>query len=96
MTTVVRILKSGSFNPHFFEYPTGYIYVQLGAAIVNFLVGAMRHSWKAVEQVGPSDFYLWGRFVTAATRHGHDCPRVPGGAALGAARGAGGGRRCSR
>jgi len=66
MTTVVRILKSGSFNPHFFEYPTGYIYVQLGAAIVNFLVGAMRHSWKAVEQVGPSDFYLWGRFVTAA------------------------------
>jgi 4-amino-4-deoxy-L-arabinose transferase-like glycosyltransferase len=26
----------------------------------------MRHSWKAVEQVGPSDFYLWGRFVTAA------------------------------
>ena len=65
MTTVVRILKSGSFNPRFFEYPTGYIYVQLGTAIVNFLVGAMRHSWKAVEQVGPSDFYLWGRFVTA-------------------------------
>ena len=66
MTTVVRILKSGSFNPHFFEYPTGYVYVQVGTAIVNFLVGAMRHSWKAVEQVGPSDFYLWGRFVTAA------------------------------
>ena len=66
MTTVVRILKSGSFNPHFFEYPSGYIYVQVGSAIVNFLVGAMRHSWKAVEQVGPSDFYLWGRFVTAA------------------------------
>jgi len=65
MTTVVRILKSGSFNPHFFEYPTGYIYVQLGMAIVQFLVGAMQHSWKAVETVGPSDFYLWGRFVTA-------------------------------
>jgi len=66
MTTVVRILKSGSYNPHFFEYPTGYVYVQLGTAVLNFLVGAMRHSWKAVEQVGPSDFYLWGRFVTAA------------------------------
>jgi len=66
MTTVVRILKSGSFHPHFFLYPTGYIYVQLGAAIVTFLVGAMRHSWKLVEHVGPSDFYLWGRFVTAA------------------------------
>ena len=66
MTTVVRILKSGSFNPHFFEYPTGYIYVQLGVAIVNFLFGAMQHTWKAVEQVGPSDFYLWGRAATAA------------------------------
>ncbi len=66
MTTVVRILKSGSFNPHFFEYPTGYIYVQLGVAVVNFLFGAMQHTWKAVEQVGPSDFYLWGRAATAA------------------------------
>ena len=66
MTTVVRILKSGSFNPHFFEYPTGYIYVQLGVAVVNFLYGAMQHTWKAVEQVGPSDFYLWGRAATAA------------------------------
>ncbi|MFO7692960.1 MAG: glycosyltransferase family 39 protein [Vicinamibacterales bacterium] len=66
MTTVVRILKSGSFNPHFFEYPTAYIYVQVGAAVVRFIVGAMQHTWKAVEQVGASDFYLWGRFVAAA------------------------------
>jgi len=66
MTTVVAILKSGDFNPHFFEYPTGYIYVQLGAAVVAFIVGAMQHSWKAVEQIGPADFYLGGRFVTAA------------------------------
>jgi 4-amino-4-deoxy-L-arabinose transferase-like glycosyltransferase len=66
MTTVVRILKSGDFNPHFFEYPTGYIYVQLGSAIVTFLFGAMRHSWKAVEQVGPADFYFAGRLVSAA------------------------------
>jgi 4-amino-4-deoxy-L-arabinose transferase-like glycosyltransferase len=66
MTTVVRILKSGSFNPHFFEYPTGYIYVQVGTAIVTFLFGAMSHTWKAVEQVGPGDFYLWGRVVTVA------------------------------
>jgi len=66
MMPVVRILKTGSFNPHFFEYPSGYIYVQLGVAIVNFLVGAMRHSWNTVAHVGPSDFYLWGRFATAA------------------------------
>ena len=65
MSTVVRILKSGDYNPHFFEYPTGVVYVQLGVAVVQFLSGAMRHAWYAVEQVGMADFYLWGRIVTA-------------------------------
>lgn len=66
MTTVMRILKSGDFNPHFFEYPSGYVYVQLGGAVVTFLVGAMRHSWRAVEQVGPSDFYYGARLLSVA------------------------------
>ena len=66
MTTVVRILKSGDFNPHFFEYPTGVVYFQLGGAVVTFLVGAMRHSWRAVEQVGPSDFYYGARLLSVA------------------------------
>ena len=66
MSTVVRILKSGDYNPHFFEYPTGVVYVQLGVAVVQFLSGAMRHAWYAVEQVGMADFYLWGRIATAA------------------------------
>ncbi|MCX6546249.1 MAG: glycosyltransferase family 39 protein [Acidobacteria bacterium] len=65
MSTVVRILKSGDFNPHFFEYPTGVVYFQLGVAVVQFLHGAMRHAWYAVEQVGMADFYLWGRIATA-------------------------------
>jgi 4-amino-4-deoxy-L-arabinose transferase-like glycosyltransferase len=70
MTTVTRILKSGDFNPHFFEYPTGYIYVQLGGAVTSFLVGAMRHTWKAVEQVGPSDFYYGARLLSVAIAAG--------------------------
>lgn len=65
MSTVVGILKSGDFNPHVFEFPTGYIYAQLGVAVARFLVGATRQSWHAVEQVGPADFYLWGRVTTA-------------------------------
>jgi len=65
MSTVVRILKSGDYNPHFFEYPTGVVYFQLGVAVVQFLSGAMRHAWHAVEQVGMADFYLWGRVATA-------------------------------
>ncbi|MCU0256568.1 MAG: glycosyltransferase family 39 protein [Vicinamibacterales bacterium] len=70
MTTVTRILKSGDFNPHFFEYPTGYIYVQLGGAVVTFLLGAMRHAWRAVEQVGPSDFYYGARLLSVAIAAG--------------------------
>jgi 4-amino-4-deoxy-L-arabinose transferase-like glycosyltransferase len=65
MSTVVRILQSGDYNPHFFEYPTGVVYFQLGVAVVQFLTGAMRHAWNAVEQVGMADFYLWGRVATA-------------------------------
>lgn len=70
MTTVTRILKSGDFNPHFFEYPTGYVYVQLGGAVVSFLVGAMQHTWRAVEQVGPSDFYYGARLLSVAIAAG--------------------------
>jgi len=65
MSTAVRMLKSGDFHPHFFAYPTGYIYVQLGAAVVTFIAGAMAHWWRTVEQLGPADFYLGGRIVTA-------------------------------
>ena len=65
MSTVVRILKSGDYNPHFFEYPTGVVYFQLGVAVLQFLAGAMRHSWYAIEQVGAADFYVWGRVATA-------------------------------
>jgi len=65
MSTVVRILKSGDYNPHFFEYPTGVVYFHLGVAVCQFLYGAMHHAWYAVEQVGMADFYLWGRIATA-------------------------------
>jgi len=65
MSTVLRILKSGDYNPHFFEYPTGVVYFHLGVAVVRFLAGAMRHGWYAVEQVGMGDFYLWSRIATA-------------------------------
>lgn len=70
MTTVTRILKSGDFNPHFFEYPTGYVYVQLGCAVVTFLVGAMQHAWRAVGPVGPGDFYYGARLLSVAIAAG--------------------------
>ena len=65
MSRVVQMLRTGDFNPHFFDYPGLYFYVQLGVAIVRFLVGATMGDWNALDQVDTADFYLWGRAVTA-------------------------------
>lgn len=62
----VNILRSGSLHPHFFDYPTLYIYVQAAVAGVRFLHGAMSGLWTGLDQAAAQDFYLWGRAVTAA------------------------------
>jgi len=60
----VRMMQSGDFNPHFFDYPTLYIYIQLVVAVARFLVGAIHGQWTTLASVTPADFYLWGRVVT--------------------------------
>jgi 4-amino-4-deoxy-L-arabinose transferase-like glycosyltransferase len=65
MDRAVRMMKTGDFNPHFFDYPGLYFYVQLGVACLRFLAGATAGHWTALDQVNTADFYLWGRAVTA-------------------------------
>jgi len=65
MGRVVRMMKTGDFNPHFFDWPSLTIYVHLVVACLVFLAGAMRGAWHSLAQVGPSDFYVHGRTVTA-------------------------------
>ena len=65
MDRVVRIMKTGDFNPHFFDYPSLYIYVQLVVACARFLLGAMSGAWGSLNEIGTANFYLWGRAVTA-------------------------------
>lgn len=65
MSRVVQMMRTGDFNPHFFDYPGLYFYVQLGVAILRFLAGATFGEWSALDQVDTADFYLWGRAVTA-------------------------------
>lgn len=65
MERAVRIMKTGDFNPHFFDYPSLYIYVQAAAATLRFLDGATQGRWSALAQAPTEDFYLWGRAVTA-------------------------------
>jgi len=65
MGRVVQMMRTGDFNPHFFDYPGLYIYVQLGVACLRFLAGATAGRWSSLDQVNAADFYLWGRAVTA-------------------------------
>lgn len=61
----VHIMKSGDFNLHSFPHPALYVYVQLLVACVRFIAGASAGLWTTLDQVGPSDFYVWGRAATA-------------------------------
>jgi hypothetical protein len=61
----VNMMKSGSPHPHFFDYPSLYIYLQAATACLRFIYGAVSGSWASLEQASPGDFYEWGRAVTA-------------------------------
>jgi 4-amino-4-deoxy-L-arabinose transferase-like glycosyltransferase len=65
MERAVRMIKTGDFNPHFFDYPSLYLYVQAAVGVLRFLAGALRGEWASLAQANTADFYLWGRAVTA-------------------------------
>jgi 4-amino-4-deoxy-L-arabinose transferase-like glycosyltransferase len=66
MMRVLRMMRTGDFNPHFFDYPGLYIHVQLVVAVLRFLTGAFNGAWHSLQEVDAGDFYLWGRITTAA------------------------------
>jgi 4-amino-4-deoxy-L-arabinose transferase-like glycosyltransferase len=59
------MIKTGDFNPHFFDYPSLYMYVQAVVAVFRFAVGAMQGMWSGLAQAPTEEFYVWGRAVTA-------------------------------
>src|SRR5215471_15138861 len=65
MERAVRMMKTGDLNPHFFDYPGLYMYVEAAVSIVRFMVGAMQGKWAGLAQASTEDFYLWARAVTA-------------------------------
>jgi 4-amino-4-deoxy-L-arabinose transferase-like glycosyltransferase len=65
MNRAVGMMKTGDFNPYFFDYPSLYIYVQLIAATIQFLLGATAGTWRSLQDVNAADFYFWGRAITA-------------------------------
>ncbi len=64
--TAVRMIRTGDFNPHFFDYPGLTYYLQAAVAAARFLAGAMSGQWLTLEQVWTGEFYVWARAATAA------------------------------
>ena len=65
VATAVGIMKSGDFNPHFFDYGGLTIYLHVIAASVRFLVGASSGQWASLDDVWDGDFIVAGRILTA-------------------------------
>ena len=65
MERAVRMMKTGDLNPHFFDYPGLYMYVETAVSIMRFMVGATQGKWAGLAQAPTEDFYLWCRAMTA-------------------------------
>ena len=62
----LRMLNTGDWNPHTFDYPTLVIYVHALLAIVVFLGGAIGGAWSSLATIDIVAIYTWARLVTAA------------------------------
>lgn len=62
----LRILATGDWNPHVFDYPTLVIYFHAAIALLRFVVGASRGEWASLAEFDITTVYVTGRVVTAA------------------------------
>jgi len=65
MNRVSAMMKTGDFNPHFFDWPTLTFYLHLVVACLTFLAGAMRGAWSSLDQVSAPELYLTARQFSA-------------------------------
>ena len=61
----VDMMRTGDFNPHFFDYGGLVIYLHLIVAITRFIAGALAGEWSALDEAPAHEFILWSRVVTA-------------------------------
>jgi 4-amino-4-deoxy-L-arabinose transferase-like glycosyltransferase len=61
----LRIVRTGDWNPHIFDYPTLVIYLHAFVALMRFMVGASRGEWSSLADFDIAEVYLTGRFVAA-------------------------------
>ncbi len=59
------MLQTGDYNPHWFNYPSTYIYIQALSYIPYFLISAARGFGDRIPGSTPYGFYFAGRLMTA-------------------------------
>ena len=62
---VVGIMRTGDFNPHFFDYPGLVFWLHLPVACARFLLGAVGGEWTSLNAFTVDAFLPWSRIVTA-------------------------------
>jgi 4-amino-4-deoxy-L-arabinose transferase-like glycosyltransferase len=62
----LRILYTGDWNPHVFDYPTLVIYLHAAVAILRFLWGALNGEWASLDAYRINAIYTTLRFVAAS------------------------------
>lgn len=60
----LQILKTGDWNPHFFDYPSLVIYIHTVVAAARFLWGAAHSEWSTLEGLQTADLYEWARWMS--------------------------------
>jgi 4-amino-4-deoxy-L-arabinose transferase-like glycosyltransferase len=62
----IRMMRTGDFNPRFYDYPGLYIYLQLIVGCIRYVTGAMSGLWRSVSEFHPEHLFLWTRVLNAA------------------------------
>jgi 4-amino-4-deoxy-L-arabinose transferase-like glycosyltransferase len=71
---VMRMLRTGDLNPHFFQKPSLYTYLLLGVLSVHYRLGLQSGLYGALDQMTITThiyttipgFFVWGRVLTVA------------------------------
>ena len=66
LSTAVRMMKTGDFNPRFFDYGGLTFTFHAAVSTISFLERAMSGRWSSLEQVWFGDFLIATRTATAA------------------------------
>jgi 4-amino-4-deoxy-L-arabinose transferase-like glycosyltransferase len=65
VSIALRMIKSGDFHPHFFDYGGLTLYLHSAVAAVTFLAGAMDGRWASLDSIWEGDTIIASRMLSA-------------------------------